>query len=138
MELYPQDLDRRQLNGLIAGLILPRPIAWVSTVAPDGARNLAPFSFFNAFSFHPVPVLGIGPGSRQGVNKDSLHNARATGEFVVNVVTAELAETANQSSAEFGPGVDEWEVAAVTPVPCTRVRPERVRESPAAFECEVM
>jgi flavin reductase (DIM6/NTAB) family NADH-FMN oxidoreductase RutF len=133
----PAELGRRELNGLINGLVAPRPIAWVSTLDPDGNRNLAPFSFFNAFCFHPAPVLAIGPGSRQGVNKDSLANIKATGEFVVNLVSAELAEAANLCSAEFGPDVDEWDVTGLEPAPCEEVAPPRVAASPASFECRV-
>jgi flavin reductase (DIM6/NTAB) family NADH-FMN oxidoreductase RutF len=133
----PASLERRDLNALINGLVYPRPIAWVSTVGADGRRNLAPFSFFNAFCFHPQPVVGIGPGSRQGVNKDSLANIKESGEFVVSLVNEELAETANLTSAEFGPEVDEWDAADVEPAPSEVVRPERVAASPASFECRV-
>ena len=127
-------LDRRQRNNLINGLIYPRPIAWVSTVASDGTRNLAPFSFFNAFSFHP-PTVGVSPGSRRGIAKDTLANVRATGEFVVNLVSASLADTANATSAELDPDVDEWELAGVTPVDSETVAPARVGQAPAALEC---
>lgn len=136
MILDPSTLDRRARNGLMNGLIAPRPIAWVSSLAPDGTRNLAPFSFFGAFSFDP-PTIGLGPGSRQGVNKDSLSNIKATGEFVVNLVDRRLAEVANACSGEFGPEVDEWEVAGVEPAPSEVVAPMRVREAPAALECRV-
>jgi flavin reductase (DIM6/NTAB) family NADH-FMN oxidoreductase RutF len=136
MIIDPTTLDRRERNGLINGLISPRPIAWVSSVAPDGTRNLAPFSFFGAFSFDP-PTIGIGPGSRGGVNKDTLHNVKATGEFVVNLVDRALAERVNACSGEWGPEVDEWEVSGVTPVACELVAPERVGEAPAALECRV-
>lgn len=132
----PFELDRRERNGLINGLVAPRPIAWVSTVGADGRRNLAPFSFFGAFSFDP-PTIGIGPGSRQGVNKDTLRNARATGELVVNLVDRNLAELANASSGEWGPEVDEWELLGLTPAPSDAVAPARVAESPAALECRV-
>jgi hypothetical protein len=104
-------------NGLINGLVYQRPIAWTSTVARDGTRNLAPFSFFNAFSFHPYPTLGVGPGARRGIDKGTLANIRATGEFVVNLVSAELAETANHCSAELPGEVDEWDLAAVQSAP---------------------
>jgi flavin reductase (DIM6/NTAB) family NADH-FMN oxidoreductase RutF len=134
----PSEHDRRTLNGLVNGLIYPRPIAWTSTIAPDGARNLAPFSFFNAFSFHPNPTLGIGPGARRGIDKDTLHNVRATGEFVVNLVSAQLAETANLSSAELAAEHDEWDLAGVEPAPSELVRPQRVAAAPAAFECRVL
>jgi flavin reductase (DIM6/NTAB) family NADH-FMN oxidoreductase RutF len=134
--LDPGTLDRRARNGLINGLVAPRPIAWVSSLAADGSRNLAPFSFFGAFSFDP-PTIGLGPGSRQGVNKDSLRNIKATGEFVVNLVDRSLAEVANACSGEWGPEVDEWGVAGVTPVASETVAPMRVAEAPAALECRV-
>lgn len=129
-------LGRSELNRLIVGLVGPRPIAWISTLAEDGTRNLAPFSFFNAFSFNP-PVLAVGPGSRVGIEKDSLRNIRATGEFTVSVVTEELAEHANRSSGDFPAEVDEWEVAGVHPAASSDVNPAYVAESPAAFECRV-
>jgi flavin reductase (DIM6/NTAB) family NADH-FMN oxidoreductase RutF len=132
----PRGLDRRQRNQLINGLIYPRPIAWVSTISSDGIRNLAPFSFFNAFSFNP-PTVGVSPGSRHGTPKDTLANLRATGEFVINLVSASLADTANATSAELAPGVDEWELAGVTPVASETVAPARVEQAPAALECRV-
>jgi flavin reductase (DIM6/NTAB) family NADH-FMN oxidoreductase RutF len=132
----PRALDRRERNNVINGLIYPRPIAWVSTVASDGTRNLAPFSFFNAFSFNP-PTVGVSPGSRRGVPKDTLANVRATGEFVINLVSAALADTANATSAELSADVDEWELAGVTPVASETVAPARVEQAPAALECRV-
>ncbi len=129
-------LSRRDATALVNGLVGPRPIAWVSTVSDDGHRNLAPFSFFNAFSTAP-PTLAIGPGSREGENKDSLRNLKVTGELVVNIVDERLAVIANATSGEFPREVDEWEVCGVTPVASETVRPERVGESPAAFECQV-
>ncbi|MEA2466902.1 MAG: hypothetical protein QOJ57_1028 [Thermoleophilaceae bacterium] len=136
MIIDPADLDRRALNGLINGLVYPRPIAWVSSISAGGVRNLAPFSFFNAFSFNP-PTLGIGPGSRQGVNKDSLRNIRETGEFVVNAVSEPLAEIANLCSAELDGDVDEWELLGIEGLDSVDVAPQRVALSPASFECRV-
>jgi flavin reductase (DIM6/NTAB) family NADH-FMN oxidoreductase RutF len=136
MIIDPDALDRRQRNGLVNGLIAPRPIAWVSSLASDGSRNLAPFSFFGAFSFDP-PTVGIGPGSRQGVNKDSLANIKATGEFVINLVDRSLAEAANACSGEWGPDVDEWDVSGMDGLPSETVRPMRVAAAPAALECRV-
>jgi flavin reductase (DIM6/NTAB) family NADH-FMN oxidoreductase RutF len=136
MIIDPRELGRRDLNQVINGLVAPRPIAWVSSLGLDGSANLAPFSFFGAFSFDP-PTVGLGPGSRQGVNKDSLRNIRATGEFVINLVSRGLAETANACSGEFSPDVDEWEVAGVEGLPSDVVDPMRVAQAPAAFECRV-
>jgi flavin reductase (DIM6/NTAB) family NADH-FMN oxidoreductase RutF len=132
----PRVLGRRERNNLINGLIYPRPIAWVSTISADGTRNLAPFSFFNAFSFNP-PTIGVSPGSRQGIPKDTLANIRATGEFVINLVSVLLADTANATSAELAPDIDEWELAGVTPVASEMVAPARVEQAPAALECRV-
>lgn len=136
MIIVPSTLDRRAKNKLVNGLVAPRPIAWVSTVSSDGTRNLAPFSFFGAFSFDP-PTIGIGPGSRDGVNKDSLHNIKSTGEFVVNLVNRRLAEFANACSGEFPAGVDEWDVAGLEGLPSETVAPMRVASAPAALECRV-
>lgn len=136
MLIDPATLERQELNLLVNGLVAPRPIAWVSTLSADGAANLAPFSFFNAFSFDP-PVLAVGPGVRRGLPKDSLRNIRETGELTVSVVTEDLAERANLSSAELDRGVDEWELAGVTAAPSVDVAPPRVAESPAAFECRL-
>ena len=133
----PVLLERRQLAALLNGLVAPRPVAWISSESPAGVRNLAPFSYFNAFSTVPATVA-VGPGSRQGVEKDTLANIRATGEFVVNVVTRELAEHANATSAECAGDVDEWEIAGLTPAPSELVRPARIAESPAALECRVV
>jgi flavin reductase (DIM6/NTAB) family NADH-FMN oxidoreductase RutF len=132
----PTELDRTRLTALANGLVAPRPIAWVSTVDADGVHNLAPFSYFNAFSTAPF-TIGVGPGSREGVNKDSLRNIRAGGEFTVSVVTEELAPIANLSSAEFDPAVDEWETTGLTRRPSVLVGPPSVAESPAALECRV-
>src|SRR5690606_8959513 len=133
----PATLDRRVLNGLMNGLVAPRPIAWVSTISQDGRPNLAPFSFFNAFSFAP-PTIGVGPGSRQGVNKDTLRNIRETGEFAVSVVTEDLARLANATSAEFAPDVNEWETLGIEAADCEVITPKRVKASPASFECRVL
>lgn len=129
-------LERREVTKLINGLVAPRPIAWVSTLSPEGERNLAPFSYFNAFSTSP-PTLALGPGSRAGVAKDSLRNIRATRELVVHGVSRELARHANAASGEFEPHVDEWEVTGLTAVPSEDVEPPRIAEAPSAFECRV-
>lgn len=136
MLINPSTLERRDITDLVNGLVAPRPIAWVSTLDGSGRRNLAPFSFYNAFSTQP-PTVAIGPGSRAGANKDSLRNIKETGEFVINVVSYELAVLANQCSAEFPPSVDEWDVAGVTPARSDDVRPDRVAQAPASLECRV-
>ncbi len=117
MELNPANVPWQDVYKLMIGSILPRPVGWVSTLSRDGVRNLAPFSFFNAICGNPPHVLFCpmirGTDSKA---KDSLDNARATGEFVVNIVTEPLAEAMNISSMEVLPDVDEFELAGLTPV----------------------
>jgi flavin reductase (DIM6/NTAB) family NADH-FMN oxidoreductase RutF len=113
-------------------IVGPRPIGWVSTMGADSSVNLAPYSFFNAFNYHP-PIVGfcsIGA-------KDSLRNVQETREFVWSLSTRALAEQMNQSCAGVGYGVDEFELAKLTKLPSRLVAPPRVGESPVNFECKV-
>jgi len=134
------DLTIRDVYKLLSGSVVPRPIAWVSTVSRDGIRNLAPFSFFTVASWNPPTLcFSIGPGvneTRAGP-KDTLVNIQETRQFVVNVVTYPLAEQMQRSSANFAPEVDEFEVAGVTPVAGRRVAAPRVLEAPIQMECEL-
>lgn len=116
------------LNAIVA----PRPIGWISTISSEGVRNLAPYSFFNLFSYKP-PIIGFCSLGE----KDSLANARATGEFVWNLTTRELAEAMNTSAAMAPPHVDEFELARLEMLPSAKVRPARVAASPVQFECVV-
>ena len=111
-------------------IVGPRPIGWISTQNAAGALNLAPYSFFNAFNYVP-PIVGFASIGA----KDTLRNIEATGEFVWNLATRELAEAMNQSCAAVPPEVNEFELAGLTPLPSQRVRPPRVAESPVTFEC---
>src|SRR5580698_3822531 len=142
MNISTSDLSHSDLYGLILNAVAPRPIAWVSTISLSGQPNLAPFSFFNCVCVDP-PLLAFAPGLRQpkqladgrgksspGEPKDTLRNIRDTGEFVVNVVTYELAEAMNLTSGEYDPSVNEFELAKVTPQASSIVRPPRVAESP--------
>ena len=137
MELDPAALPARSRHLLLTGLVVPRPIAWVSTLAADGGANLAPYSFFALVSSAP-PTLVISVGSRAGVPKDTLANARATGELVVNVVGRELAAPMNATSIESAPDHDEFAYAGVTPAPSRVVRPPRVAEARAHLEARVV
>lgn len=136
MRIDPAALSRAEANAVLNGILVPRPIAWISSLSAAGVPNLAPFSFFNAFSFAP-PTIGVGPGSRQGINKDSLRNIRETGEFVVNGVSRRLAELANLCSAELDGDIDEWALTGLERAPSRRVAPPRVALSPIALECRV-
>lgn len=121
---------------LLIGTVVPRPIAFVSTLSTDGVPNLAPFSFFNVICANP-PVVSFACGVRVPT-KDTLANARATGEFVVNIVTEEIAEHMNLTSGEYDAGVNEFEVSGLTPVASELVRPPAVLESPVNMECKVL
>lgn len=111
-------------------IVGPRPIGWISTQNAAGALNLAPYSFFNAFNYVP-PIVGFASIGY----KDTLRNIEATGEFVWNLATRELAEAMNQSCAAVPPEVSEFELAGLTPLASEKVRPPRVAESPVTFEC---
>ena len=113
-------------------IIGPRPIGWVSSRDAGGHVNLAPYSFFNAFNYTP-PLIGF---SSIGV-KDATRNMQATGEFVWNLATMDLAKQMNATAAHVGPEVDEFEIAGLTAVPSTLVNVPRVGESRVAFECKV-
>ena len=111
-------------------IVGPRPIGWVSTQSKEGVNNLAPYSFFNAFNYVP-PVIGFSSIGR----KDSLNNIEATGEFVWNLVTRELAEGMNQTCEAVPPEVSEFDLAGLTPAPSRIVGVPRVAQSPVSFEC---
>src|SRR6202008_404684 len=120
--------------------VAPRPIAWVATLSKDGTPNLAPFSFFNAISATP-PMLGFSPGVRSLPNgsepKGTLLNVRETREFVVNMVTFDLAESMNITSGEYEHGINEFELAHLPPRPSQVVRAPQVAASPVSFECKL-
>ncbi len=113
-------------------IVGPRPIGWVSTQGADGSVNLAPYSFFNAFNYHP-PIIGF---SSIGA-KDSLRNIRETGAFVWNLTTRPLAAAMNQTSAQAPYGTDEFILAGLSKAPSRLVAPPRVAESPVNFECRL-
>ena len=112
-------------------IVGPRPIGWVSSRSASGVLNLAPYSFFSAFNYVP-PVIGFSSIGR----KDSLNNIEATGEFVWNLVTRELAEVMNQTCEAVPPEVDEFALAGLTPEPSRVVSVPRVAQSPVSFECK--
>jgi flavin reductase (DIM6/NTAB) family NADH-FMN oxidoreductase RutF len=135
----PAAAEPRDIYKLMVGAIVPRPIAFVSTLSADGMLNLAPFSFFTAISANP-PVVCFCPMIRgsDGKRKDTLNNIEATGEFVVNVVSEEFVEKMNLCAPEYGPEVDEFQVSGLTPVASDLVKPPRVRESRVQMECRLM
>lgn len=139
MLLEPQHTpDWREVYRLLTSLVMPRPIAWVSTRSADGVWNLAPFSFFNVVCAKP-PTIAFSPmlAGRTGTTKDTLNNLREVPEFVVHVVGRELVESMNKTSGEFAADVDEFEVAGLTAVPARKVSVPRLREAKALMECRL-
>ncbi len=133
----PSEMSPREAYALLISCVAPRPIAWVSTCAPDGCTNLAPYSFFNAGGANPVSVVFSCTNTRDGRPKDTLRNVQATGEFVVNIAPYWLAERMNQTSYEYEYGVCEFEQVGLTRAPSRYVQPPRVAESPIAMECKL-
>lgn len=120
---------------LLVSLVVPRPIALVTTISPEGKINAAPFSFFNVLGAHP-PICAFAPADRDnGVPKDTALNIRATHEFVVNLVDENIAEAMNQCAASLPYGENELERAKLTAVPSSAVKPPRIAEAPANLEC---
>ena len=127
--------DAKSAYKLLAGLVTPRPIAWVTTQDEEGRVNAAPFSFFNVFGTRP-PILGFAPGDKEpGIPKDTARNIRRNGEFVVNLVDEACAEAMNRTSAEVEFGVSEIQLAGLSTVPSVGVSPPRIAEAPVALEC---
>ncbi|WP_055474504.1 flavin reductase family protein [Gordonia sp. HS-NH1] len=116
----------------VNAIVAPRPIGWISTVTADGVRNLAPYSFFNLFNYTP-PIVGFASVGY----KDTVANARESGEFVWNLATDDLGEQMNATSAAIPAGEDEFEAAGLTPLASDLVAAPRVAESPVGFECRV-
>jgi len=128
-------LGEKDRYKILSFTVVPRPIAWVVTLSPDGRTNAAPFSFFNVMCSDP-PVVTLGISASGGRGKDTLRNIEDTGQFVVNLVPFDLIEQMNVTAIEFDPGVDEVAEAGLTTVPSTFVRPGRIVGSPVALECE--
>src|SRR5512146_1001544 len=123
---------------LLVSTIVPRPIAWVVSQGLGGHLNAAPFSFFNAFAGNP-PIVGIGIGSHDpGRPKDTRRNIAERRQFVVNMVSEEMANKMNMTAIEFGPGRNELVDAELETLPSVRVKPPRIAGSPVAMECELM
>ena len=131
--LDPHGLAHNPFKALVA----PRPIGWIATLDAHGRANLAPYSFFNAIADDPPMVMYASSGRKVGRDegKDTVANIRATGEFVVNVVSFALRDAMNASSGHYPAGEDEFVRAGLTPAPSVVVAPPRVAEAPAALEC---
>lgn len=139
MIIDPQTLSHQDRYKLLNGSVVPRPIAFVSTMSAQGELNLAPFSFFNVVGSNPMSVVfSVMRRGPEAQKKDTLVNIEETGEYVVNVVTEALAERMNQTSADFPHGIDEFAEAGLTPTASVIVKPPRVAESPINMECKLI
>jgi len=138
LTIIPEELKTKDLHQFLLGTVSPRPIAFASTVDEDGNPNLAPYSFFNAFSSNP-PIVVFSSNRRvtDNTTKDTLYNIRQTGEVVINAVNYDIVRQMAVASVEFPQGINEFEKSGLTPVPADLVRPYRVAESPAHLECKV-
>jgi flavin reductase (DIM6/NTAB) family NADH-FMN oxidoreductase RutF len=137
MKFDPAVLDVKKTYEIMSYCVIPRPIAWISTVSSDGINNLAPYSYFTPICNMPM-IVGFSLGRKgKGKKKDTLVNIESTREFVINMVTEALAESMNQTAAPYPPDIDEFEKANLTPVESEIVSPPGVEESPIRMECRL-
>ena len=136
MKIDPNNFEN--FNRVLTGVIVPRPIAFVSTISADGIVNLAPFSFFNAVAYAPPTVVVSVSRSAGWKEKDTLANIEATGEFVASIVVDDIVEAMNKTAAEYPADVDEFEVCGLTPMPSDLVKPPLIGESPVNMECRLV
>jgi flavin reductase (DIM6/NTAB) family NADH-FMN oxidoreductase RutF len=130
-----RQLDETARYKLLTAVILPRPIALVTSLDSNGQVNAAPFSFFNYLGSDP-PIIAVAPGDRaDGSPKDTARNIRERGDFVVNIVTEPIAQAMNICAIDFPPGTDELKAAGFTTLPSTQIAPPRIAESPVNLEC---
>jgi flavin reductase (DIM6/NTAB) family NADH-FMN oxidoreductase RutF len=136
MKIDPETLDPVARFKILGSCIVPRPIAFVSTLSKEGVTNLAPFSFFNGVTGTP-PIVMVSVGARKDGKKDTHWNIEETGEFVVNVVVPELMDAVISSAKDLPHNVSEIDEAGLKTVPSTVVKPPRLADSPIAFECKL-
>ncbi len=136
MKLDPKTFD--SFYRVLTGVVVPRPIAFVSTVSREGHFNLAPYSFFNAVGYDPPTIVFSSSRHVGEKQKDTLANIEQTGEFVVNVVVDDIAEAMNQTAAEYPTGISEFEISGLTPAPSDLIKAPRVAESPVNMECRLI
>lgn len=137
MQILSEDTESTIIYKLLTGLVIPRPIGWISTKDVNGINNLAPFSFFNVVGEDPPHVMfsTVRTGDK---NKDTLNNVLATKEFVVNLFTEELVEQMNTTSQNVEANISEFDIANLTPIASETIKPMRVLEAKAHFECEMV
>jgi flavin reductase (DIM6/NTAB) family NADH-FMN oxidoreductase RutF len=138
LTIDPKEISAPKLQGYLQGAIAPRPIAFASTIDGSGHVNLSPFSFFNMFSTKP-PILVFSPSRRvrDNTTKHTLENVKEVPEVVISIVSYAMVEQASLASCEYPKGVNEFVKAGFTELSSVRIKPPRVAESPASFECKV-
>jgi flavin reductase (DIM6/NTAB) family NADH-FMN oxidoreductase RutF len=137
MQFDPNNLEQKSIYKLLTGIVIPRPIGWISSISEDGITNLAPFSYFNAVGDDPPHVM-FSAGNGQNSNKDTLNNVLATKQFVVNMVTEDLVEQMNSTAQGIPSHESEFDLANLTPIPSLKIKAPRVKESPISMECELV
>ena len=137
MKINPAEVDRRGTHELIMSAVVPRPIAFVSTIGEDGVLNLAPFSAYTSLSLNPALLCFSISRRRDGQDKDTLINIKYSKDFVINVVDENLAEAMNKSSADYPGEVDEFQQVGLTPGKSDIVTAPLVAESPVSMECKL-
>jgi flavin reductase (DIM6/NTAB) family NADH-FMN oxidoreductase RutF len=137
MEIDPNQLNPSLAYDLMISIIVPRPIAFISTVNPEGLPNAAPFSFFNGVSTDP-PLVAISIARRGQEKKGTLRNIEVTGEFVVNIVDEDLADGMNRAAGNYPPNTNKFEAAGLTAKPSVKVKPPRIGEAPISLECRLV
>jgi flavin reductase (DIM6/NTAB) family NADH-FMN oxidoreductase RutF len=137
MEFNPDTLETSAVYKLLTGSVIPRPIGWISTIDESGINNLAPFSYFNIIGDDPPHVM-FSTVRGNNTNKDTLNNVLTNKQFVVNMVTEDLVAQMNATAQTVPAEIDEFELAGVTPIASTKIQPNRVKESPITFECEMV
>ena len=137
MQILVKETESSILYKLLTGLVIPRPIGWISTIDDNGINNLAPFSFFNVVGEDPPHIMfsTVRTGDK---NKDTLNNVLSNKQFAVNLVTEDLVEQMNKTSEMVDNTIDEIELANLTPISCELIKPKRVKEAKAHFECEMV
>lgn len=137
MQFNTHETDPSVLYKLLTATIIPRPIGWISTIDNHGVNNLAPFSYFNLVS-HDPPCVMFSTARENNKNKDTLNNVLDNGQFVVNLVTINVVEQMNATSASVPSKIDEFELANLTSIDSVFIQPKRVKESLVHLECEMI
>lgn len=136
MQIRPEELGAEDSYKLLTGMVVPRPIAWITTLSPTGSVNLAPFSAFTFVSPKP-PMLAVSIGQKAGIYKDTAQNILRTEEYVVHIADQPLIEAVHGSAVEHPPHVSEADILGLETVPSEKVAPPRVNVAPIAMECRL-